>query len=232
MQNNFQYHKNTQIAVKSVLDKLPKYIDGAASEKTIAFAVKNLLEVERKKFEWFHDIQITVSSGQDTKRSKSSKHTNPGNNRVGTSNMINVDLKSVDSACVGDCSRSYIVENSNVVNEPDTVFMAKGISTLYSIHEKMKEYVTEDTQFHDLFIFTKKLLDKFNFENLVINNNFGHTVSIAGDTRSYIEKNNFKTINDVDFFSYNIHICRQNSMWGFRHENIYLINKFGNLEEL
>jgi len=232
MHQDFQHHKNTQIAVKAVLEKLPKYIDGRASEKSIAFAVKNLLDMERRKYQWFHDIQIIVSSGQDTKRTKAGKHSTPGIDKVGDSNLINVDLKSVDVTCVGDCSRSYVVENSNVVNEPETIYMAEGMKTTYFIHEKMKEFISDDTQFHDLYEFTNDLLTTKNFENLVMNNNFGHSVSLAGESRQYIEKSNFCKMREVDFFSYNIHICKQNSMWGFRYENIYFINQFGNLEEL
>jgi len=232
MQQSYQYNKNIQIAVKSVLDKLPKYIDGSSSEKTIAFAVKNLLEMERRKFQWFHDIQICVSSGQDTKRSKTSKYCKPSNNKVGNSNLINVDLTSIDANCVGDCSRSYVIENANVVIEPETIFMAEGMNIAWQFHKKMKEFIADDTVFHDLFIFTNELLLEANFENLIINNNFGHSFSIAGEARSYIEKKNYNKISDFDFFSYNIHVCKKNSMWGFRYENIYLINKFGNIEEL
>ena len=232
MHQDIKYHKNTQIAVKTVLDKLPKYIDGSASEKSIAFAVKNLLEMERQKFQWFHDIHISVSSGQDTKRSKTSKYSQPGDDKIGNSNLINVDLKSVEDTCVGDCSRSYVVENGSVVIEPETIFMAEGMNTAHLIHERMKEFIADSTRFHDLFVFTDELLVALNFENLVINNNFGHSISHDGDARSYIEKSNLSNISDVDFFSYNIHICKKNSMWGFRYENIYFINKYGNIEEL
>jgi len=232
MNQDFQYHKNTQIAVKSVLEKLPKYINGSASEKTIAFAVKNLLEMERKKFQWNHDIKICVSSGQDTKRAKDSKYIKPGNTKVGSSNLITVDLKSVETNCVGDCSRSYVVENETVVIEPETTFMAEGLDTVQWVHEKMMDFVVEDTSFHDLFLFTTELIEDKDFENLIANNNFGHSFSIDGDSRGFIEKGNDTKIRDVDFYSYNSHICKQNSMWGFRYENIYFINKYGNLEEL
>lgn len=229
---DFQYHKNTQIAVKTVLDKLPKYIDAGASEKSIAFAVKNLLEVERQKFEWYHDIHISVSSGQDTKRTKNSKYTKPGNDKIGHSNLINVDLKSIDNACVGDCSRSYVIENANVVTEPETIYMAEGMRLAYYIHDEMKEFIADDTRFHDLFEFTNEIVVANNFENLVQNNNFGHSISLDSESRLYIEKGNFNKLNEMNFFSYNIHVCKQNSMWGFRYENIYFINQYGNLEEL
>jgi hypothetical protein len=232
MHQDFQYHKNTQIAVKSVLDKLPKYIDASASEKSIAFAVKNLLALERQKFEWFHDIHISVSSGQDTKRSKNSKYFKPGNDKIGSSNLINVDLKSIDNSCVGDCSRSYVIENANVVSEPETVFMAEGMNIAHLVHDEMKEFISDTTQFHELFLFTEELLASKNFENLVSNNNFGHSISLTGDSRHYLEKGNFSKLSEIDFFSYNIHVCKQNSMWGFRFENIYFINEYGNLEEL
>lgn len=232
MHQEFQYHKNTQIAIKNVLLKLPKYIDGSASEKSIAFAVKNLLEVERKNFQWNHDIHIQVSSGEDTKRSNSSKYTTPGDNMLGEANLINVDLKSVDDTCVGNCSRSYVLENSSVAVEPETVYMAEGLNNAYLFHEKMKEFILDDTSFHDLYTFTSKLLNELNFENLVINNNFGHGITFNGEARNYIEKDNTSKLLEVDFFSYNIHICKKNSMWGFRYENIYFINEYGNLEEL
>lgn len=232
MHQNFQYYKNTQIAVKTVLDKLPKYIDGSSSEKSIAFAAKSLLEMEREKFEWLHDIQIVVSSGQDTKRTRNSKFSKPGNNKLGDSNLINVDLKSVDATCVGDCSRSYVVENAKVVTEPETVFMAEGMETAYSIHEQMLEFISDETQFHELYIFTDALLVNQNFENLIINNNFGHSFLLNDKTRLYIEKGNHVKLSDVEFFSYNIHICKLNSMWGFRYENTYFINNYGNIEEL
>jgi len=84
----FQYHRNTQIAVKSVLENLPHYIDGRDSEKTIAFVVKRLLEKERNKFQWYHDIKIFVSSGQDTQRSKDSKYLESGSAKIGNINLI------------------------------------------------------------------------------------------------------------------------------------------------
>ncbi len=232
MQRDFQYHKNVQIALKTVLDNLAHYIDSAASEKTIAFAAKKLLENERQKFQWFHDIQICVSSGHDTKRSQTSKYCNPGNIKIGKSNLIGVSLKSVDLACVGDCSRSYVLENDNIVQEPITNSMAEGLNTAYSIHDKMRAYISADTQFNELYNFSDTLLASTEFENIIDNNNFGHSVSLAGDVRQYIEKHNLSKLNEVDFFSYNIHICKNNSSWGFRYENTYFINQHGNLEEL
>ncbi len=232
MPQDFRYHKNTQIAVKSVLGKVVKYIDAGASEKSIAFAVKNLLEMERQKFQWFHDIQISVSSGQDTKRSKTSKFSKPGNSKIGESNLINVDLKSIDDACVGDCSRSYVIENANVVTKPETNYMAEGMNITHWIHDQMKEFVSDETRFDELFCFTNELLKNKNHENLVVNHNFGHSISLNGQPREYIEKDNSNNLNEFDFFSYNIHICKQNSMWGFRYENTYFINEYGNLEEL
>ncbi len=232
MQRDFQYHKNVQIALKTVLDKLARYINSASSEKSIAFAAKNLLENERQKFQWFHDIQICVSSGYDTRRTKSSKYCNPGNIKIGKSNLIMVNLKSADSTCVGDCSRSYVLENENIVSEPITDSLAEGVNIAHLIHEQMKEYISAGTQFNDLYNFSGALLAYTGFQNLIDNNNFGHSVSLTGEARQYIERDNLSKLNEVDFFSYNIHICKKNSIWGFRYENTYFINQHGNLEEL
>jgi len=232
MHQDFQYHKNIQIAVKSVLEKLPKYINSDATEKSIAFAVKNLLDMERRNFQWFHDLQISVSSGQDTKRSAPSKYATPGTDKVGHSNLINVDLRSIDVDCVGDCSRSYVIENSKVVEQPETSYMAEGLNVAYKIHEKMKEFFLDTTTCNELYEFTNNLVIEQGFENLVPNNNFGHSFSSSTESRFFIERSNTSKLSEVDFFSFNIHICKQNSMWGFRYENIYFVNQYGNLEEL
>jgi hypothetical protein len=76
------------------------------------------------------------------------------------------------------------------------------------------------------------LIENAGFQNLDFLGNLGHSIEKKSEDRRYIEKGNSSRLSDASFFTFEPHICATNSVWGFKHENIYYFNKDGILEEL
>lgn len=69
------------------------------------------------------------------------------------------------------------------------------------------------------------------FINLDFMGNLGHSIVRKKDDRIYIEKGNAAKLGDVEFFTFEPHISRPDSVFGYKKENIYYFEN-GALTEL
>ncbi len=93
--------------------------------------------------------------------------------------------------------------------------------TEIALHEKMREFVTPDTTFEELYYHMNKIISDLGYQNLDFLGNLGHSIVKHKSDRIYIEKGNAAQLADVAFFTFEPHIGLSTSRYGFKHENIY-----------
>jgi hypothetical protein len=69
-----------------------------------------------------------------------------------------------------------------------------------------------------------RFIEKNNFINLDFLGNLGHSIERKKEDRLYIEKGNNLKLSDVNMFTFEPHIQRKGSRYGFKMENIYLFS--------
>ncbi len=76
----------------------------------------------------------------------------------------------------------------------------------------------------------KQITEK-GYVNLDFLGNLGHSIERRSGDRIYIEKGNKKKLSEVSYFTFEPHISKENSEYGYKWENIYYLEE-GNLKEL
>lgn len=96
----------------------------------------------------------------------------------------------------------------------------------------MKEFVSPETKFSDLYKFGNDLISDFGWENLDFLENLGHSIETKPEERRFIDKNCHEQLGSVPLFTFEPHIRQRAGKWGFKHENIYYFNILGEIVEL
>jgi Xaa-Pro aminopeptidase len=232
MNSDFENHKKAQDSAKNVLGKLPQFIEPHITEKDIVQIATNLLVEEGIHTTWYYGVHALVLLGSRSCVSISGKQYVPSDEVVGDFNLVTVDLSPEINGCWGDCARSIVIENGVATDDPSSTEMAEGISTELWLHNEMKGYVKPTTTFHDLYHFCNALIYERGYENLDFHKNLGHSIVHDKKDRLFIESDCTISLSEVPFFTFEPHIRRCGSSWGFKHENIYYFDPDTVLKEL
>jgi len=96
----------------------------------------------------------------------------------------------------------------------------------------MRGFVTPQTTFHELAMWTAQQIDAAGFVNLDFRGNVGHSIAARREERVYIEAGNHQPLGEVSFFTFEPHVRHKGGVWGFKHEDVFFFNATGTLEEL
>ena len=108
----------------------------------------------------------------------------------------------------------------------------EGLQVEKILHDKMIKFVSPKTTFSDLFEFGNNLISDSDYENLDFLSNLGHSIETDLKDRKFIDKGCAEKLGSVQFFTFEPHIRKRGSPWGFKHENIYYFDSNGNAIEL
>lgn len=99
------------------------------------------------------------------------------------------------------------------------------------LHRELIVYVDDTTTFDALYRYMNAKILASGYVNLDFLGNLGHSIERRSEDRIYIEKGNQTKLVDIPYFSFEPHIARPNSVYGFKWENIYYFQS-GKLVEL
>lgn len=133
---------------------------------------------------------------------------------------------------MGDCARTFFLENGIVTNEPQLPEFALGQAAQRSLHASLLTFATANTTFDQLWQFAWDEVQTLQFTTLDFLGNFGHTIETSLDRRSYIEAGNQRRLGDTQLFTFEPHIKPIHGTWGFKHEEIYHFDDAGHLRML
>lgn len=91
--------------------------------------------------------------------------------------------------------------------------------------------MNESVTFEDLYYRMNDIIVSEGFVNLDFLGNLGHSIEKKQEDRVYIEKGNRKKLSEVSYFTFEPHIARKGSVYGYKWENIYYLVD-GKLREL
>lgn len=181
-----------------------------------------MLELGADSF-WYWDVGAFVFAGDETTVSVSGAQYETSSRCIAENDIITIDLSPQCGNIWGDYARTLIVENGNVVQNQDVqnAQWRKGLSAELLLHEKMRQYVTPQTTFDELYGYMNSEIKSMGYTNLDFMGNLGHSIVKEKNDRIYIEKGNHHCLGDVSFFTFEPHICIEGSKYGFKWENIY-----------
>ena len=78
--------------------------------------------------------------------------------------------------------------------------------------------------FEEVYLFMNRYIEENNFINLDFGGNLGHSIERKKEDRLYIEKGNNSKLSDADMFTFEPHIQRKGSKYGFKMENKYIFS--------
>lgn len=229
---NIDHYVKVQSIAKNVLSELGKHITPYSTEKSIAMAAEHLLTESGISETWYHNVPALVLLGERSCLSISGKEYYPSDEPVGEINLVTVDLSPCFGNVWGDCARSFVIEDGIYKKIPDRPEFSDGLEIELNLHKKMKEFVSPETKFSDLYKFGNTLISHYGWENLDFLQNLGHSIETNLLERRFIDKNCHEQLGSASFYTFEPHIRQRNGKWGFKHENIYYFNTVNEIVEL
>lgn len=214
-------HSKVQAIAKAVLSDLALSICAADTERSIADRAASLLADRGVTETWYYNCPAFVLLGSRSCLSISGRSYIPNDEPVGSFNLVTVDLSPLLDGVWGDCARSFPIENGCCTFIPHSPALAEGIAVEADLHQALQTFVTPTTRFDELFAFGNAEIKHHGFENLDFLGNLGHSIASTPEGRCYIEPKNTLSLNSVPCFTFEPHVRQTNSVWGFKHEDIY-----------
>lgn len=100
------------------------------------------------------------------------------------------------------------------------------------LHTHFKNFVKIGMTYSQIYTEMNNQIKSLGYENLDFGGNVGHSIEINKDDRLYFEKNNIKNLTSDKLFTFEPHIKKTGSKWGFKLENIYYFDENGCVIEL
>ena len=208
------------IALRVLHDIVP-FIKSGNTELDVSDVCTQLLEQYGAKDCWYHNVPALVLVGERTTLSIPGTDYRPLDVAIGANDLVTIDLSPMVDGFWGDCARSYIVEFGSVRSPRKSSTLDHGMYTERELHVLMKEIATPETSMHELYSLINRTIETMGYKNLDFRGNLGHSIEKYLDDRRYIEANNQTMLGDCNLFTFEPHICRTDSTWGFKMENIY-----------
>lgn len=222
-----------QNAAKKVLEYLAQQIHPGSTEASIALAATRHLADMGYPQTWYHQCPAFVLLGSRSLLSISGRDYSPAEEKVGQLNLVTVDLSPKSGEAYGDCARSFYIEDGVCRTVPVGEPFTTGHKVQRELHAIMKNGVSPQTTFHELFKLANDSINTLGFENLDFLGNVGHSLDgRPGQTRCFVEAGNHRRLGDVPCFTFEPHIRQLGGRWGFKHENVYYFNASGQATEL
>ena len=218
-----QQYKKVQAIAKETIEFLKSFVEEGISAKEIKNAAEKFMSEKGVNLFWYYDIGAFVFVGEETTISISGRQYQVSDTKVQNNDLVTVDLSPEIDGFWGDFARSFIVENGKVI-EPELSRLpeiVRGIEAEKQLHEQFQSIINQNTKFEEAYTKMNSFIDELGFENLDFNKNLGHSIVKNKDNRIYIEAGNKATFKDVDLFTFEPHIRKKKSKYGFKHENIY-----------
>ena len=227
MLNKITYHQVQNIA-KQTIEFLKTQIKVGMSLKELRrLAEDKMFSLGADSF-WYWDIGAFVFAGEEITLSISGKNYVTSERAIAENDIITVDLSPQVFNIWGDYARTIIVEDGKVIKNIDDITNGEwrnGLITEELLHERLKQFAAPDTTFEQLYFCINDLIADFGYVNLDFMGNLGHSIERRKENRIYIEKGNKRKLGEVDYFTFEPHIAKAGSKYGFKRENIYFFDK-------
>jgi len=193
---------------------------------------EKLMELGADSF-WYYDVGAFVFSGDETALSVSGRNYMTSDRVIAENDIVTIDLSPQKDGYWGDYARTIILENGAVkaAEEVSDPLWHDGLAMEALLHREMTAFVTPETSFEELYLYINSIITAKGWKNLDFNGNLGHSIVREKSDRIYTELGNTRTLGEAGMFTFEPHIGKEGSPYGFKMENIYYF-KDGVLKEL
>lgn len=217
-------HKEVQLIAKQTMDFISKTISpGMKLTQVRKLCEDKMLELGADSF-WYWDIGAFIFSGDETTKSMSGKEYKTSDRYIEENDIVTIDLSPQCNHIWGDFARTIIIEEGYVVDNINCIQKAEwkaGLLMEQRLHQELLDFVDERTTFEELFYHINTRIVSEDFINLDFLGNLGHSIEKRSEDRIYIEKGNQTRLGDISYFTFEPHISRPDSVFGYKWENIY-----------
>ena len=217
-------YKEVQLIAKQTMDFIRKMIlPGMKLIEVRKICEDKMLELGADSF-WYWDIGAFIFSGEETTKSVSGKEYMTSDRYIEENDIVTVDLSPQCDHIWGDFARTIIIEEGHVVDNIKCIQNAEwkaGLLMEQRLHQELFDFVDERTTFEELFYHMNSKIVSEDFVNLDFLGNLGHSIEKKSEDRIYIEKGNQTRLGDIPYFTFEPHISRPDSVFGYKWENIY-----------
>lgn len=222
-------HRAVQEAARAVLAGLAETIRPADTERTIAARAVTELARRGVTDTWYHGCPALVLLGSRSCLSIPGRSYVPADEPAGEWNLITIDLSPSRHRIWGDCARSLFMEEGTCRAVPVSPEFCEGADALAALHRRVREFATPRTTLDQIARFAHDEVARMGFENLDFLGNFGHSIASSLEERTYLEPGNPVCLEEVPLLTFEPHLHRPGSRWGFKHEEIYRLDEEGRL---
>lgn len=227
-------YKDVQQVAKNTISYLEDEIkQGMTVEHIIKLAEDYMLNSGIASF-WYYGVGAFIFAGEDTILSVSGRNYVPSNRIIEQNDILTIDLSPQFQNIWGDYARTLIIENGIVVKNHDFISnkeLRDGLICENILHCRLFEIAKPYMTFEELYYLMNDQIKQLGYENLDFLSNLGHSIEADKNNRIYIEKGNKTKLSDVTVFTFEPHIRKSSSKYGFKMENIYCFEN-GVLTEL
>ncbi len=214
--------------IQSIAKETIRYIKGVIKPGMKLLEARNMcedkmLELGADSF-WYWDVGAFVFAGDETTVSVSGKQYVTSDRIIKDNDIITIDLSPQLENIWGDYARTIVLQDGKTVENLDLIQNTEwknGLLMEEKLHNELRQFVTRETTFEELYYHMNEFISKYGFVNLDFMGNLGHSIVKNKSERVYIEKGNTKKLGDVMFFTFEPHISVPDSKYGYKKENIY-----------
>lgn len=217
-------NKEVQLIAKQTMDFIRKsLVPGMKLTQVRKMCEDKMLELGADSF-WYWNIGGFIFSGDETTKSVSGKLYKTSDRYIKENDIVTLDLSPQCNHIWGDYARTIIIENGNIIDHLDCIQnleWREGLVMEQQLHQELLDFVDDTTTFEELYYHMNTKITSADFVNLDFLGNLGHSIEKKSDERIYIEKGNQTKLIDIPYFTFEPHISRPNSVFGYKWENIY-----------
>lgn len=179
---------------------------------------------------WYYDIGAFCFAGDQTALSVSGRQYQVADRRIQGEDIITIDLSPQVGGCWGDYARTIILQQGKVVRQAEQVQNEEWRSGLLMerlLHRQLLCLARPDMTFHQLYEQMNRLIEEQGFANLDFQGNLGHTIAAQREDRVFLEKGADTRLREAGLFTFEPHIGRPGSAYGYKQEDIYYFDRHG-----
>ena len=228
-----QYRQVQAIAKAAMKEMETRLEPGMPLREAKALCEKMMRGMGADSF-WYWDIGAFCFSGDETARSVSGRDYRVSDRRIQEDDIITMDLSPQVRGIWGDYARTIVLEHGKVVKTIGDISNPQWKSGLLmeeQLHWELTKFVRPATTFEELYFFINGLITARGFCNLDFMGNLGHSIETSKEARIYIERGNTALLSQAGLFTFEPHIGRKNSPYGYKREDIYYFSE-GSLKRL
>ncbi len=177
---------------------------------------------------WYWDVGAFVFAGDETAVSVSGKEYRTSDRVIEENDIITIDLSPQVGETWGDYARTVILEKGKIVEDVHAVRndeWREGLKAEIWLHEELARFAEPDTTFEQLYSHMNTVIAESGFINLDFAGNLGHSIARRKEERIYTKQGNQAKLGSVKYFTFEPHISRSGSKYGFKREDIYYFEK-------